>query len=527
MKRLNYLAFIVLVMMGQNGFASTNHLTALTDGELSAETGQALFNLSYIAPTDTSNLMNGKTIAGDPVGKVGFYKLGMEGELELNSNIKSLQLGCGGRNGPDGCDIEINNLSLSGLPDGGTHNNLGVATPNGGYDANGNPVYANGRASTSAKLVNPFLEFAIKDPDKASTREFLGFRVSAEKIYGLLTAGLENLNYASNDGIQSLSGFMRIAATSGSVTTKETLFGQTADQALGASATSGPYSDPNQKPNMIVNLLGEHKRIFKSNPGASDNQGISVPSIENINFNTPAFQVNGVRNTNAVVKNIGLTMASIPMGKVSAGMVNGVQQFTSVGAKNQLYVTYDPILGLAKDAKFQMANGSDVRNLHLSIDFNQSLSMIHNVVLNGNGGYLSLQKQQMLWPGAYVTENTGVTEINNMTKSDVAQPGWWMSFKDEVQLGKLQASEPVDISSSLPQVAQLTSKFLQDNPVMISGGEGLQALVGNPIVKLLNIDLETYTNPVSGGTPAKVVMQNLQLANQNVVSNCYGSLKFC
>ena len=185
-----------------------------------------------------------------------------------------------------------------------------------------------------------------------------------------------------------------------------------------------------------------------------------------------------------MVKDIRLKIASIPMGKVSAGMVNGVQQFTSVGAKNQLYVTYDPILGLAKDAKFQMATVSDVSNLHLSIDFNQSLSMIHNIVLNGNGGYLSLQKQQMLWPGAYVAENTGLTEINNMTKSDVAQPGWWMSFKDEVQLGKLQASEPVDISSALPQIAQLTSRYLQDNPVMISGSEGLQALVGNPMATL-------------------------------------------
>lgn len=39
-----------------------------------------------------------------------------------------------------------------------------------------------GRAATSAKISNPFLEFAIKNPNSASTREVVGFRVGAEKL---------------------------------------------------------------------------------------------------------------------------------------------------------------------------------------------------------------------------------------------------------------------------------------------------------------------------------------------------------
>lgn len=530
MKGMNYLAIAMLSVINATvGAVSTaaNGLEVLNDQELSAETGQALFNLAYTAPNDSANLMTGKTIAGAAVGNVGFYKLGMEAEIELNANIKKLQLGCGGRNGPNACDIEINNLGLSGLPDGGTHDQFGVAQAGGGYDANGSPVYSTSkpRPATSAKLVNPFIQFAIKNPDSASTRQVLGFRTSAEEIYGMLSAGTDNLDYANGDGIQSLSGFMRLAGTSGSVDTKETLFGNTGDQRLGAYTEGGAaYLNPDLKPNMIVSLLGTHKRIMQSNPGTPENHGISVPAIKGLAFNTPAFQVNGVRNTLAEVKGIKLKIDAIPMGKVAD--VNG--NYTSVGAKNQLYVTYDPILGLASDAKFQMADGSDVRNLNLDITFQQSLSMFHNIPLNGNGGYLALQAQKILWPGAYIdSTDAGKTEINNMTRSDVAQAGWWMSFEDEVRLGKLKATDPVDISSALPQVARLSSKYLQDNPVLVSGSEGLQSLFGTPITKLLNIDLETYTNPTLGGTPARVTMSNLKLANQNLVPNCYGTLKFC
>ncbi|RYZ98100.1 MAG: hypothetical protein EOP47_20135, partial [Sphingobacteriaceae bacterium] len=180
MKAIKYLSMAMLSIMGSSVFAlpATSEMTALSDNELAAESGQALFNMSFIAPNDASNLMKGKTIGGAAAGNIGFYKLGLEAELELNANIRNLQLGCGGINGADACDIDIKNLALSGLPDS--------------YDSSGNPVFNNGRPSTSAKLTNPFMEFAIKDPEKASTREVLGFRASAEKISALLTAGLSN-----------------------------------------------------------------------------------------------------------------------------------------------------------------------------------------------------------------------------------------------------------------------------------------------------------------------------------------------
>ena len=57
MKRKNYLAIAMLAAISGSSFADSVHgLTALTDTELSAETGQALFNLTYTALTDTVNL---------------------------------------------------------------------------------------------------------------------------------------------------------------------------------------------------------------------------------------------------------------------------------------------------------------------------------------------------------------------------------------------------------------------------------------------------------------------------------------
>ena len=57
MKGMTYLAIAMLSVMSGSLYAATaSGLTALNDQELAAETGQALFNLTYTAPTDTANL---------------------------------------------------------------------------------------------------------------------------------------------------------------------------------------------------------------------------------------------------------------------------------------------------------------------------------------------------------------------------------------------------------------------------------------------------------------------------------------
>lgn len=116
-------------------------------------------------------------------------------------NIKKLQLGCGGRNGP-GCDIDLDNVSLSGNP--------GI-TGNPATDAGSDQNRTN-RVGSSAKLTNPFIEFAIKNPGSAATREMIGFRVSSEKAQGLLTIGTENS--AVPNGVNALSGYIPVRSDS-------------------------------------------------------------------------------------------------------------------------------------------------------------------------------------------------------------------------------------------------------------------------------------------------------------------------
>ena len=160
MNKKKYLAVLVPLLATATATATVyaEGLKALDDDQMSAQTGQALLNLSYIAPTDAANIESTRS-GGD--NNTGFYKLGIEAEMELNANIKNLQLGCGGVNGPGACDIDIKNLSLSGLNDG---------TVTTGESA-GSPTFSDGRPATSAKLTNPFIEFAIKNPDSAAGRE--------------------------------------------------------------------------------------------------------------------------------------------------------------------------------------------------------------------------------------------------------------------------------------------------------------------------------------------------------------------
>ena len=116
MPQLKYLslALFAVTSIGLNSTYAASTMTVLSEEQMSETVGQALMSLNYITPTDSSNPMKGILTNGQS-NKIGFYKLGMEAEIELNANIKNLQLGCGGVNGA-GCDIDIKNLSLSGLP---------------------------------------------------------------------------------------------------------------------------------------------------------------------------------------------------------------------------------------------------------------------------------------------------------------------------------------------------------------------------------------------------------------------------
>lgn len=502
------------MVLSMNCFAEDEKITSLiqlNDSELSEVQGQALMSLSYLAPTDATNPMRNITS-----NNIGFYKLGLEAKLELNANIRNLQLGCGGSKGAGTCDIDIKNLALSGLPDS--------------YDSNGVPVYNNRRASTSGELINPFIEFAISNPNSASVREVKGLRFSAEKISALLTAGLSNGQTPSTtDGIQSLSGFMRVAPTTGTAKTAQTKFGLTPNQQLGGVARLcvGLINDC---------LIADTDINFVSKPLSSASTGITVPSVST-NFDLPAFTINGSRQKIAVVNNILTKINSIPIAADSAGQFNPslfTNDILEVGLNcNGVNGRGCGLITLLKpQARFRMGTDSVINNLNMKIDFEQSLSMFHNIPLEGTGGYLSLQQIALLWPGAYLApSDSSKNNLSLMSKNtDVAQPGWWMSFAKPIELGHLNVTNPIILDDNiLGQVANrvtetLTPNYIDKPKATASNlGQVVSLLLNNPLTSKIVADLNSATQ----SNPVYFKLQNQRLGNQEVVSNCYGSLKFC
>ncbi len=184
-------------------------LKSLDDQQLSQVTGQALLNLNYVAPGGSN-----------PNANIGFYRLGLEAVLELNANIKKLQLGCGGVKGT-GCDIDIDNIALTGITTS-TAQGAGVGT--------------------DFKLTNPFIEFAIQNPDTAATRTVTGFRLGALSALGIMNIGSNgDLTTLSDDtGINSLSGDIGVRVTNAKINdVRATVFGL---GLLTGSATIDSYS---------------------------------------------------------------------------------------------------------------------------------------------------------------------------------------------------------------------------------------------------------------------------------------------
>ena len=355
-------------------------MTSLDDQALSEVDGQALLNLEYLQGSNQTDALG----VNYNQSNIGFYKLGLNAEMELNANIKKLQLGCGGSNGAGKCDIDIDNLSLSGLP------------------ANANYT-SDERAATSALITNPFIQFAIKNPTSAASREVLGFRVSAEKISGLMTLGTENS--ATPNGLNSFSGYMKTKAASGTAVTAERTMSYADTQLQIKGKVSGTLF-------FIPTTLDY----------VSDNYSLKLSSTS-APFTIGSTIVSGNRMTDVMLKGSGTVGQINFAGDLTAKVLGGV-------------------LPLEKKVT------GNITGLKTDITVNQSLGLIHALYLN-NPASLSLQSQSILWSGAAVGANKG----------------WWLAMEDEVELGSLSPTTQVAITNEvLKQTIAGINKDLTDHP---------------------------------------------------------------
>ncbi len=543
-------------------------MVELTDGEMANEMGQGLLSMAYTAPSGSGT--------GATYSDYGYYKLGLEAKMEINLNIRNLQLGCGGRNGPDNCDIDIENLSLSGPAESKIDNSAAIAplqtkknngtitaaeqiTLNDLIAANGQPTWSQKRPNTSAVLTNPFVEFAIKNPNTAATREIVGFRLSAEEILGHMSAGTVNDNvggFSTGGGIKSFSGYIKVGETPVTSSTKQSIFGVTKDQAIAGNVV---VLGNNKTAQTNVNKMtpgapgytapdGSNTNVYRNNPSDPNSAiwGINVPT-QTISFNFPMTAVTGNR-----MSQLNLVVRDVPVGSNIGG-----QPRIAIGRDSGAVsmIMSSAVLGLVDAATFFMgsnnaagnlancnatyspADCSYITNLKANVTVKQNFNLVHNLPING-GGYLSLQKEALRWPGSAgaftyrpstgvytnVADDYPATDAEVMNYGDIAQPGWWMSFKDPLDFGALNPTQQISMDDVLPQLATYITDFLSNhaNNINVDAGAALGALFGSPLYKGLG-DIK-----MAEDARAVMVLQNLQLdGHQNPVPNCWGGLSFC
>ncbi|MEO9303214.1 hypothetical protein ABI223_15890 [Acinetobacter pittii] len=385
---------VALLTLGSLCFSSAyaaSTLVPMSDSELSATRGQALMGMSYIAPTDSASNSSSN-------GNMGFYRLALDAQLEINANIKKLQLGCGGVNGAGACDIDIDYLSLSG----GTVDSTSTE-----------------RASSSAVITNPFLEFAVKNPDSASTREIQGFRLSAKSLSGLLTFGLENGDAAS--GINSLSGYMVTKPTGGTVTTNP-YYGITQDETGTAITGRAEF----------------------------------IGSIATLPFTSTAYNLN-----------LGAGSGTLSMGqqiitgkRINTANLNATARVGGIAVTGTLDATAS-VLGIPVPISGDVTG--TVNNLDVNVAIKQSLGYFHAAQLNGSAGYLSVQGVNILWPEAAST----------------AQTGWWLELTNPIDIGQITPTGNVDIAlATITDALGQVSSYLETHPVKC-GALAIDCLAGN------------------------------------------------
>ncbi|MFW2105124.1 hypothetical protein [Acinetobacter guillouiae] len=437
-------------------YAQPTTLKSMSDEQLSETTGQALMSLSYIAPTDATNL-EAKRSGGDK--NIGFYKLGLEAALELNVNIKKLQLGCGGVNGAGNCDIDIDNLGLSGL----------------GNSATSNTDSASDRAArvgSSAVLTNPFIQFAIKNPESASTRQVVGLNLSSEKATGLMTFGLENAVDAFNNGIpngiNSLSGYMLIAQQTGKATINPITITQN-----GANNATGVVLAGKACSTGLFGGCGIIRTTY-----TTTSYDITLTPTSQATLTLPQQPIEGKRMNSALL--------------TASTTVNNIQLSGQLAADTTL-------LGI----KISGNTSGVLNNLKVNATIDESLGLFHKATLNGTPVLLSTQFQDIKWPGA----------------QSVAQKGWWLEISNPIDIGDITPNKNIDIAMpTIKEALGEVNNFLADNWVYC-GSLALSCLTGN-------IPLGTANLP-NNASPVDMAMKNLSLKNQNFTPNCYGSLKFC
>lgn len=169
--------FLFLLTSCFLGFSATwpvcAQLQEINDVDLRSQMGQGLLDMTTIVPGQ-----NGAAAATSNDSGLTFYRMSLNGQLDMNVNINHMQLGCGGINDAINvkvCDIDINYLSLMG------NNGSGGA----------------GQPGSNFSMNKPYVTIAVNNSGNAN-RELVGIQIGAASATGFMSIGRPYNNGATN-----------------------------------------------------------------------------------------------------------------------------------------------------------------------------------------------------------------------------------------------------------------------------------------------------------------------------------------
>lgn len=434
----------------------------MKDEQLSKIAGQALLQMNK---TDSQTGTDGLT----------FYKAGLDAEIALNMNIEKLQLGCTAAaiNGQY-CDIDIDRVSLSGRN------------------------WSTERPDSSAILTRPFFEFAIRNDDTATLREVIGIRLSAENAFGMMTFGdqTDGMSEAeSQNGINSLSGYMEIGSATGTAQTeaRPMSYGNTSFNGQNYAGLGEPITG-----NLWLTVLG----IINDVVGVSSTDYNLLLDSATANVVTDPTTVSGKRLTEVNLQ--------------------GAATINPINFAGPMQANVQNLLGLGIDLDLDKEVTGTITGLTADVPIVESLGFIHKLEIN-NPFSLSMQADNVLWPGA----------------ATAAQQGWWLAFEDEIDIGNISPASRVELTNDvLLQVLNGATGNAGSGTVCTTASvncalfRGLGSRNGEPYgIRCNGLDACLGGSLPIGtvNVPREVVfpLENLKLGAQNVTPNCFGSARFC
>lgn len=172
-KTIKTLSLFLILATTKVSALNQSGLVELEESELRTVSGQGLFVADMVRGDELANPNAYST-------PFNFYRVGMDGEMQLNLNMTKLQLGCGGVNdllsGHAGCDIDIDYVSMMGR--------------------NG---YKPGEPQSPVILDRPYMEFAIKNDDTRTMREVVGIKIGAATVDGFMATGRRYYQGVANE----------------------------------------------------------------------------------------------------------------------------------------------------------------------------------------------------------------------------------------------------------------------------------------------------------------------------------------